>query len=72
MHAVLQATPFAERGKVTLQLPSCRRGTQLSTSNKMLVSAKYVTYMYSMTMDAICEEHGSDWSNQVSVVATAR
>ena len=25
-----------------------------------------------MTMDAICEERGSDWSHQVSVVATAQ
>ena len=36
----------------------------------MLASAKHVTY--SMTTDAICEECGSDWSNQVSLVATTR
>ena len=38
--------------------------------NKMLASAKHRTY--SMTTDTICEERGSDWSNQVSVVATTR
>ena len=36
----------------------------------MLASAKHMTY--SMTTDAICEECGSDWSNQVSVVATTQ
>ena len=36
----------------------------------MLASTKHV--MYSMTADTICEERGSDWSNQVSVVATTR
>ena len=37
----------------------------------MLASAKR-DVLYSMTTDAICEERGSDWSNQVSVVATTR
>ena len=37
----------------------------------MLTSAKH-DVLYSMTMDAICEERRSDWSHQVSVVATTR
>ena len=37
----------------------------------MLTSAEHMTYCYSMTTDAIYEEHISDWSHQVSaVVAT--
>ena len=39
----------------------------------MLTSAKhFVTYLYSMTTDAIYEERGSDWSHQVSAVGTTR
>ena len=39
----------------------------------MLTSAKHiVTYLYSMTTDAIYQERGPDWSRQVSVVATTR
>ena len=37
----------------------------------MLTSAEHMTYYYSMTTDAIYEEHRSDCSHQVSaVVAT--
>ena len=38
--------------------------------NKMLTSTK-PDVLYSMIMDVICEEHGSDWPHQVSVVATS-
>ena len=41
--------------------------------NKMLTSAKHVvTYLYSMTTDAIYKECKSDWSHQVSVLAPTR
>ena len=39
----------------------------------MLTSAKHiVTQLYSMTMDVIYEERGSDWSQQDLVVGTTR
>ena len=59
-------------GLVTLQLLSCHRGTQLSLCNKMLTSTKHVTYLYSMTTDVIYEGRRSDWSHQVSVLATTQ
>ena len=39
----------------------------------MLTSAKHVLMQLdSMTTDAIYEEHGSDWSHQVSAVLTTQ
>ena len=39
---------------------------------KMLTSAKHVADLYSMTTDAVYKEHRSDWSHQVSALATTR
>ena len=75
---VLQATPFTERGRVWSRcnyrvVVEERNYRPLRFGNKMLTSAKHiVTQLCSMTMDAIYEERGSDWSRQVSVVATTR
>ena len=44
----------------------------LRLGNKVLTSTKHVTELYSMTTDALYEDRGSDWSQQVSVVATTR
>ena len=74
-HVVSQATPFAKRGRVwsrcNYQVAEERNYRPLQLGNKMLTSAKH-DVLYSMTTDAICEEHGSDWSHQVSAVATTQ
>ena len=74
---VSQATPFAERGRVWSHcnywvVAEERNYRPLRLGNKMLTSTKHVTQLYSMTMDAIYKERGSDWYWQVSAVVTTR
>ena len=67
----------AERGRVwshcNYQVVVEERNYQTQRlGNKMLRSAKHVTWLYSMTTDTIYEKRRLDWSHQVSAMGTTR